>query len=174
MALEAVSVLVETATGLGGLALIFAYSVLVAFALPLPGELVLLPAPRMALGVSPTVSVAVVVLVSAVGKAIGSVWALRVGQSAVRARPTRWLLLRAVPGYGQRERDGRLRAFLRRYGYVGLAALLSVPLLPDTAVVYAFSVVNDDERRFALAAFVGTVVRLVVTLALATGVLAVT
>jgi uncharacterized membrane protein YdjX (TVP38/TMEM64 family) len=50
--------------------------------------------------------------------------------------------------------------------------LLSIPLMPDTAVVYAFSVLDSDERYFAISAFVGTIARLVITLALAAGVLA--
>jgi len=172
MLLEAIEQLVETATGPGGLVVIFVYSVLVAFVLPLPGELVLLSIPQLALGMSQPATAAIVVLVSAVGKAIGSVWALRIGRGAVTARPARWLLgrlpLRARAG----TYEGRLRRFVRRYEYVGLAALLAVPLMPDTVVVYAFSVVDADERRFAVAAFAGTVLRLGITLALAAGVLA--
>ncbi|MFC7132163.1 MULTISPECIES: hypothetical protein [Salinibaculum] len=171
MALEIIEAVVEAATGPVGLVVIFVYSVLVAFVLPLPGELVLLPAPQLALGLPPAAGIALVVVVSAVGKAIGSVWALRIGRSAVQARPSRWLLRRVVPGY-ERRGTGPLGRFVRRYEYVGLAAVLAVPLMPDTAVVYAFSALDADERRFAVAAFVGTVARLLITLALAAGVLA--
>jgi hypothetical protein len=126
----------------------------------------------MAIGLSQPATIAVVILVSAVGKAIGSLWALRIGQGAVNARPAQWLLHWLFPGYGIDGRDGVLRRFVRRYEYVGLAALLSIPLMPDTAVVYAFSVLDSNERWFAVAAFVGTVVRLSITLVLAAGVLA--
>jgi uncharacterized membrane protein YdjX (TVP38/TMEM64 family) len=170
--LEAIESLVAAATGPTGLALIFVYSVLVAVVLPLPGELVLLPAPGLALGVSPTVSIALVIFVSAVGKAIGSVWALRIGRGALSAGPSQWLRRRLLPGRSPWGGQGRLRRFVRRYEYLGLATLLSIPLMPDTAVVYAFSVLDGDERRFALAAFAGTVARLCITLALAAGVLA--
>ena len=168
----AIETLVETATGPAGLLLIFVYSMLVAFVLPLPGELVLLPAPRMELGVSPTVSIGIVVLVSAAGKALGSLVAFRIGRGAVSARPSRWFLERFAPAYGAPRSTGPVMAFVRNYEYVGLVALLSVPLMPDTVVIYAFSVLDGDERRLVLAAFLGTVGRLLVTLALVTGVLA--
>ena len=170
--LATIEALVETATGPAGLLLIFVYSMLVAFVLPLPGELVLLPAPEMELGVSPALSVGIVILVSAAGKAIGSLVAFRIGRGAVSARPSRWFLRQFAPAYGTSRRTGPVLAFVRRYEYVGLAALLSVPLLPDTVVIYAFSVLDmGDERRLLLAAFFGTVGRLLVTLALVTGAL---
>jgi membrane protein YqaA with SNARE-associated domain len=172
--IAAIETLLRTATGPGGIVLVFVYSVLVAFVLPLPGELVLVPAPRMVLGVSPAASVAIVVLVSAAGKAVGSVLALRLGRAARSAAPSRWLLARVAPGYRGQDRNGPLVRFVHRYGYVGLGLVLSVPLLPDTAVVYAFSVMDADERRFAVAVFLGTVGRLLVALALVGGALAVT
>ncbi|AHG03612.1 hypothetical protein HALDL1_08380 [Halobacterium sp. DL1] len=170
----AIEALVEAATGPPGLVLIFVYSVLVAFVLPLPGELVLLPAPQMELGVSPALSIGVVILVSAAGKAVGSLAAFRIGRGAASARPAQWLLDRLTPGHGEPQRGGPLMAFVRRYEYPGLVALLSVPLMPDTVVIYAFSILSaDDERRLFLAAFFGTIGRLLVTLALVTGALAV-
>ncbi|RBI60614.1 hypothetical protein DMJ13_16640 [halophilic archaeon] len=168
----AIEPLVETATGTVGLLLIFVYSVLVAFVLPLPGELVLLPAPQMELGVPPTVSIGIVILVSAAGKAIGSVIAFRIGRGAVSARPARWFLRQFTPQYGIPPNNGPVTTLVRKYEYVGLAVLLSVPLMPDTAVIYTFSILNaDDERLLILAAFLGTVGRLLVTLALVTGAL---
>jgi membrane protein YqaA with SNARE-associated domain len=172
MILGTIEAVIEGATGPAGLVLIFIYSVLVAFILPLPGELVLLPAPQLAIGLSQPTTIAVVVLVSAVGKALGSVWALRIGRSAVTARPAQWFFRHLCPRYDSSTRAGFLRHFIRRYEYVGLAALLSIPLMPDTAVVYAFSVIESDERLFALATFVGTIIRLSITLALAAGILA--
>jgi membrane protein YqaA with SNARE-associated domain len=164
--------LVETATGTVGLLLIFIYSVLVACVLPLPGELVLLPASQMELGVSPAASIAIVILVSAVGKAIGSVVAYRIGRGAVTARPSRWVLGRVVPRSGGSPVKGPLMSIIRKYEYIGLAVLLAIPLMPDTAVIYAFSIRNtNDERRFILAAFLGTVGRLLLTLALVTSAL---
>lgn len=170
--LSVIERLVETATGPGGLALVFVYSVLVAFVLPLPGELVLVPAPALDLGVSQTASVALVILVSAAGKALGSVAALRVGRGAINARPARWLVRRFFPRHDPEAPPGRMTAFVHRNGYIGMAVVLAIPLMPDTAVVYAFSVLNTDERLFALAAFLGTVARLLLTLTVAAGIVA--
>ncbi|WP_433632699.1 hypothetical protein [Halomicrococcus sp. NG-SE-24] len=51
-----------------------------------------------------------------------------------------------------------MTTLVRKYEYVGLAVLLSVPLMPDTAVIYTFSILNaDNERLLILAAFLGTV-----------------
>jgi len=169
----AIEALVEAATGPPGLVLIFVYSVLVAFVLPLPGELVLLPAPQMELGVSPALSIGVVILVSAAGKAVGSLAAFRIGRGAASARPAQWLLDRLTLVTANRSVAGPdgLRPPVR---VPGLVALLSVPLMPDTVVIYAFSILSaDDERRLFLAAFFGTIGRLLVTLALVTGALAV-
>ena len=170
---EAFEALVTTARGPSGVVLILVYSVLVAFILPLPGELVLLAAPQLSVFPSTAANVALVIIVSAVGKAIGSVWALRIGRGALGSGPSQWLRAHVVPNRRDHGIEGRLTAFVRRYEYVGLALILAVPLLPDTAVVYAFSAIDGDERPFAVAAFVGTVARLCLTLALATGVLAV-
>jgi len=170
--LGALESLVATTTGPLGLLLVFVFSFLVAFVLPLPGELVLLPAPEMVAGVPPAASIAVVVVVSAVGKAIGSVVAYRVGRGTVASLSARWLPGGSSFGSNPGPVEGRLTAFVRRYGYAGLAVTLSIPLMPDTAVIYAFSLLDtDDERLLALAAFVGTVGRLVVSLALVTGAL---
>jgi len=170
---EALEALVKTAAGPGGLALIFVYSALVAFVLPLPGELVLLAAPRLGIFPSAAANLALVILVSAVGKAIGSVLALRIGRGALGSGPSRWLRTHVAPTRRRRGTEGRLTAFVHRYEYVGLTLVLAVPLLPDTAVVYAFSAIDGEDRYFAVAAFVGTVARLCLAFALATGVLAV-
>ena len=170
---DALEVLVTTASGPSGLALIFGFSVVVAFVLPLPGELVLLAAPQLGVFQSTAANVALVVVVSAAGKALGSVWALRIGRGALGSGPARWVRQRLVPKRRGGSLEGRLTAFVRRYEYVGLAVVLAVPLLPDTAVVYAFSALDSEERYFAVAAFVGTVARLCLAFALATGVLTV-
>lgn len=162
---DALEALVRTATGVGGLFVVFLYSFLVAFALPLPGEVVL--AAPLSFGVPWYATLAVVIVVSSAGKALGSLVALHVGQTATRspsvARVTRWL---PTP---PRWFDG----FVERYGYLGLTLTLSVPLLPDTASVYAFSVLDTDYRLFAAAAFVGSALRLVATASVVAGVLAV-
>jgi uncharacterized membrane protein YdjX (TVP38/TMEM64 family) len=46
---------------------------------------------------------------------------------------------------------------------------LSVPFFPDTLSIYAFSVLEEDYLKFAAATFVGSVGRLLVTVALLGG-----
>ena len=162
--------LVETATGWGGLAIIFVYSFLIAFALPGVSEVVLL-AP-LDLGLSTEARLAVIILTSAAGKAAGSVFAFHIGQEAKESGPIIKALRRSrfdVIGWSER----RTVEVARRWGYAGLALALSIPFFPDTLSIYAFAVLEEDYVRFAAATFAGSVGRLLVTLGLSAGVLAV-
>ena len=164
------SSLVESATGWGGLVLIFVYSFLIAFALPGVSEVVLL-AP-LDLGLPRAGRLAVIILVSGVGKAAGSVFAFHIGQEAKESGPIIRLLRNSrfdVVEWSERNTV----TLARRWGYAGLALALSVPFFPDTISIYAFAVLERDYVRFAFATFVGSVGRLLVTLALSAGVLAV-
>ncbi|WP_338741384.1 YqaA family protein [Haloplanus salilacus] len=162
--------LVRTATGWVGLAIIFVYSFLIAFALPGVSEVVLL-AP-LNLGLSTEARLAIIILVSAVGKAAGSVFAFHIGQEAKESGPViRWLRRSRFDVIEWSER--RTVDVARRWGYAGLAVALSVPFFPDTLSIYAFAVLEEDYVRFAAATFVGSVGRLLVTLALGAGVVAV-
>jgi membrane protein YqaA with SNARE-associated domain len=147
----------------------FLYSVAVAAVLPFPAEAVL--AVSLALPYRLSVSVSLVILTAATGKALGSLIALRIGYGVSHSGPVTRLVNR-IPYYKQ-FKEQRLTAFVRRYRYLGLAVALSIPLLPDTAPIYAFSVLDNDSRLFAVAAFVGTVVRLVIVIVVAGGVVAV-
>lgn len=160
--------LLQIATGPAALVVVVVYSFLVAFVLPFPGEFVL--ATPLDLGLSPTVELVVLILVSSAGKALGSLAALEVGQGVTRVGMLDRLRgrLGAAPG----NLATRLTGVTERYGYVGLAAVLAIPFAPDTAVVYAFSVVGRSRVRFALATFVGTALRLAVVAGLASVVLA--
>ncbi|WP_248897762.1 YqaA family protein [Haloplanus sp. XH21] len=154
---------VRTATGWGGLAVIFVYSFLIAFALPGVSEVVLL-AP-LDLGLSTEARLAVIILVSAVGKAAGSVFAFHLGQEAKESGPVIAALRRSrfdIIEWSER----RTVDIARRWGYAGLAVALSVPFFPDTLSIYAFAVLEEDYVRFAAATFVGSVGRLLVTLGL--------
>ncbi|MDS0297243.1 VTT domain-containing protein [Halogeometricum sp. S1BR25-6] len=156
---------VRAASGWGGLLLIFVYSVLIAVVLPLPGEAVLVPAVEgtLKLGVPTPVEIALVIVVSSLGKALGSVVALSLGNRATRYGPVT-KALRSVGfdpvGWSKR----RVVELVRRHGYVGLAGTLMVPVFPDTLLLYAFAVLNLERTKFAAAAFVGTVGRLLITL----------
>ncbi|WP_079991569.1 YqaA family protein [Halobaculum gomorrense] len=155
--------LVETATGWTGLGIIFVYSFLIAFALPGVSEVVLL-AP-LDLGIPGWAKISLIMVVSGLGKAMGSVFAFHIGQEAKESGPViRWL------------RDSRFDVvewsesatvqLARRYGYAGLALALCVPFFPDTLSIYAFAVLERDYLRFAFATFVGSVGRLIVTIGL--------
>jgi membrane protein YqaA with SNARE-associated domain len=166
---SAVETAVRTATGLSGLLLILLYSFLIAFVLPLPSEVVLIPGyAGMGLALPPSLQFSLVILVSGLGKATGSVFAFHLGQEAKRAGP--------IVRYLQRSRfevikwsENRAVELAREYGYAGLALALCVPGVPDTISIYAFAVLERDYYRFALATFVGSVGRLLVTMGVAGG-----
>lgn len=170
--LSAIDALVRTATGPPGLVVLFAYSFLVAVALPLPGELVL--AAPLRLGIDPLTELALIIVVSGAGKALGSLAALRIGQGAASSGPVARATDRLLPEVGVRSSVvAWFRGLVQRHGYLGLAVTLSVPMAPDTASVYAFSVAEVETGPFAAAAFVGSAARLVIVAGLAGAVLAV-
>ena len=150
------------ATGPIALAAIFVYSFLIAFALPGVSEIVLLT--PLDFGLSYWERMTVIVLVSGVGKAAGSVFAFHIGQEAKESGPVIRFLRRSrfdVIEWSEK----RTVQLARRWGYAGLAVALSVPGFPDTLSIYAFSVLERDYVRFAAATFVGSVGRLVVWIA---------
>lgn len=174
--LHEVEAAVRAATGWPGLFIIFFYSFLIAFVLPLPSEVVLCPAgyvcstsATLGLGIPDPAMVGLVVLSSAVGKAAGSVIALYVGYGASHSGPVVQVCRRLGfdPMAWSRKRMVKLA---RKYGYVGMALGLSVPGFPDTISIYAFSVLEKDYLQFAYAAFAGSLGRLVVTIAIIEGV----
>ncbi|ELZ24565.1 hypothetical protein C477_00095 [Haloterrigena salina JCM 13891] len=155
--LEAV---VETATGWPGMAVIFAYSFLIAFVLPGPSEIVLI-AP-LDLGLPSWAQLSSVMLVSAIGKAAGSVLAFHIGQEVKQAGPvTRWLRRSRWDVLQWSEK--RSVRLAQQYGYGGMAIALSIPFFPDTISIYAFAVLETDYVRFAAATFLGSLGRLLVT-----------
>nr|WP_211693369.1 VTT domain-containing protein [Natronomonas halophila] len=158
-----VETLVESATGWPGMGIVFVYSFLIAFVLPGPSEVVLV-AP-LDLGIPAWASLGSIMLVSAVGKAAGSVLAFHIGQEVKRAGPiVRWLRRSRWNILEWSER--RSVQLAQRYGYGGLAIALSVPFFPDTISIYAFAVLERDYVRFAAATFVGSLGRLIVTVGL--------
>lgn len=161
---------IESATGWGGLGVVFVYSFLIAFALPGPSEVVL--AAPLDLGLPSWAVLGLIMLVSATGKALGSLLAFHLGQEAKRSGPvTRWLERSRfnVVEWSQK----RAVAIARRYGYAGLGLALCVPFFPDTLSIYAFAVLERDYRKFAVATFFGSLGRLVVTLLFVGGALTV-
>jgi membrane protein YqaA with SNARE-associated domain len=162
--------LVRTATGPVGLLVILVYSFLIAFALPGVSEVVL--AAPLRLGLPEWGELGIIILVSGLGKAAGSVLAFHIGQEAKQSGPVIRLLERSRFDVVARSRS-RLLQIARRYGYGGLALALCVPGFPDTLSIYAFAVLEEHYGKFAVATFVGSVGRLLVTLAVVGGALAV-
>jgi membrane protein YqaA with SNARE-associated domain len=163
---------VETARGWPGLGLIALYSFLIAFVLPLPSEVVLAPAGQMQLGLPMWAVIALIVVVSGVSKAVGSLFAFHIGQEAKKSGPVIRFLRESrfeVVSWS----ENTTVDLAKQYGYAGLALALSIPFFPDTISIYAFAVLEEDYYRFAAATFAGSVGRLLVTLGLAGGVLAV-
>jgi membrane protein YqaA with SNARE-associated domain len=161
---------VETATGWVGLAIVAIYSFLIAIVLPLPSETVL--AAPIDILPAYALNVGLIMLVSGLGKAAGSVIAFQLGQGVKKSGP----VMRGFERLGfdvEAWARNTTAQLTNQYGYAGLAVALSVPFFPDTVSIYAFSVFGDDTRRFAFATFVGSVGRLVVTVAVVQGVLVV-
>ncbi|RZH66430.1 YqaA family protein [Natrinema altunense] len=155
--------IVESATGWGGMGIVFVYSFLIAFVLPGPSEVVLV-AP-LEIGLPPWLRLSSIMLVSATGKMAGSVFAFHLGQEVKRSGPiTRWLRRSRWDVLAWSE--NRTVQLAQRYGYGGLALALSVPFFPDTISIYAFAVLETDYPKFALATFVGSLGRFLVTLGL--------
>jgi len=155
--------LVETATGPAGLLIIAVYSFLIAFVLPLPSEVVLPPAEALSLGLPIGANYALVILVSGLGKAAGSVFAFHIGQEAKQSGPVIRALRRSRFDIVEWS-ESKVVQISRRFGYVGLALALCVPGFPDTISIYAFAVLEEDYAKFAAATFVGSVGRLLVTI----------
>lgn len=154
---------VRTTTGPIGLVVIAVYSFLIAFVLPLPSEVVLAPASHMRLGLPYDVTLAVIILVSGLGKAAGSVFAFHIGQEAKEYGPFVRRIQESrfdVVEWSER----RTVQLARKFGYVGLALALSVPFFPDTISIYAFTILERNYGKFALATFAGSVGRLLVTI----------
>lgn len=162
-ALDILARFVESSAGFIGLLAIFIYSFLIAIALPLPSEIVLAPATQLGLGVSTPAAFAVVILTSAAGKTLGSVVAWGIG--------SRTSEYGSIGTYLKQSRfdilkwsENKAVDIAQSYGYVGLALALCVPGFPDTLSIYAFSVLETNYAKFALATFCGSVGRLVLIL----------
>ena len=147
------------------LGVVFVYAIVVAAFLPFPTEAVLVV--PLVLPFRWYVSFVLVILIAALGKAVGSLIALRIGYGVSHSGPVVRLFER-IPYY-KRFKRRTLTGFVRRYKYLGLAVALAIPFLPETTTIYAFSVLESRPVLFATAAFVGTVVRLLIVLFVAGG-----
>ncbi|MFC7044946.1 YqaA family protein [Halobacteriaceae archaeon GCM10025711] len=162
--------MVSHATGWPGLGIIFVYSFLIAFILPFPSELVLVPTGSLDIGLGTQGQFTLIVLVSGVGKAAGSLVALRLGNRVTHSGPVERGLNRLGFDVGAWSQSTAV-SIAQRWGYLGLAPALAVPFFPDTLSIYAFAVLEDDYLKFAAATFAGGVGRLLITAGIVGGVL---
>lgn len=111
--------------------LFFTYAVLAAVILPIPVEIGLF---NMA------IHPAILVSVLALGKGAGSYFVFQIGVTA-REKIKRWSEKNSfsskIVEYSE--------AFVKKYGYVGLFIILSIPLMIDSISLYLFSLLNPDE-----------------------------
>lgn len=154
--------LVTTATGWAGIGIVFLYSFLVAFILPTPSEFVLL-AP-LDLGIPPLVKLSIIILVSGLGKTAGSFLAFSIGQGVKSSDMVRGAFKSRYFNVMRWSQKQAVKA-AQKWGYVGLAVILSIPFYPDTITIYAFSILESDYLKFTIAVFAGSVMRLVITIA---------
>lgn len=137
------------------LPLVFVYSFLVAIVLPIPIEAVLIdPVARGDLGYF-----AVVAVVMAAGKTVGALAVFWIGVKVSTtihywSGKARWIA--AFVRYAT--------AFVDKTRYVGLVAILSVPLMTDTVPIYIYALFQErgdplNMGLFAAANFVGGLVR---------------
>jgi membrane protein YqaA with SNARE-associated domain len=159
-----------TATGPLGMVLVAVYSFLIAFILPLPSEIVLF-AP-LDIGLPGWATLGLIILVSGLAKAAGSLFAFHIGKGVSESNVV-MERLRASRFDVVEWSEKTTVAAAQQYGYLGLALILCIPFLPDTLSIYAFSVLEESYWRFGLASFVGGVGRLLVTLAVLGGGMAV-
>ncbi|HET7324915.1 MAG TPA: VTT domain-containing protein [Halococcus sp.] len=152
---------VETATGPVGLVIIAVYSFLIAIVLPLPSELVLV-AP-LNLGLPEVVEMGLIILVSGLAKALGSVVAFYLGHEAQRRSGPIIQRLRTSRFDIVERSERQTLQFAHQYGYIGMALALMIPFFPDTLSIYAFTVLEENYMKFAAATFVGSVGRLLIT-----------
>ena len=137
----------------GVLVLVFLYEIATALFLPTPSEIPVLSYTWIPLGWVFAFAVA--------GKIVGSYLIFFVGDRAKETerfhrlvRRYRWVA--AVMEWSER--------FVHRYGVFAVFTLLSIPGFPDTVSLYVFALVSKRPVVFALAAGLGTAVRMLLVL----------
>ncbi|MCX6093638.1 MAG: VTT domain-containing protein [Candidatus Bipolaricaulota bacterium] len=139
---------------LGGLALVFLYEIGTALVLPTPSELPIIGRTWLPIGW--------VFVVAVAGKILGSYLVFFLGDrmketARFRRLADRYAWIRALLSWSER--------FVRRYGVVAVFVLLSIPGFPDTVSLYIFALVGRRPVLFAVAAGLGTAVRMGLVLA---------
>jgi len=111
----------------------FLYAIATAVFLPIPVEIGLFNSSVHPIGL---------ILILAVGKAVGSliVYYLGIG---IRNTIKKW----TNAGPLSKKIIEVCEGFVRKYGYVGLFLIMSIPLMIDSATLYLFSILNPDNSE---------------------------
>lgn len=116
---------------------LFLFSILSAVVLPIPIESALVFTPS-------SVPIIVAALVLGLGKGVGAMAVFVIGAKVEKAILSfkrwgwfRWLL-------------NKSEVFVRRFGYVALYLIMSVPFMSDTIPLYVFSLLNKEGKLMKL------------------------
>jgi len=111
----------------------FLYAIAAAVFLPIPVEIGLFNSSVHPIGL---------ILILAVGKGVGSfiVYYLGIG---IRTTIKKW----TEAGQLSKRIIDACEGFVRKYGYVGLFVIMSIPLMIDSATLYLFSILNPDNSE---------------------------
>ncbi len=121
----------EGAGEVGYLIALFLYSIAAAVALPVPVELLLF----FFAGINPLIKAVVLGL----GKAVGAIVVFFVGEK-LNPWIERWMSRHRLAARILKV----MERFVRRTGWIGLAILLAIPFMSDTAVNYFYSLLNEE------------------------------
>ena len=158
--------LLTTISGWPGLIVIFIYAILIAFILPTPIQLVL--AVPLNLGIPNHLQLALVILLSATGETIGGLLAFKISQGVKNSNYITKKLENSSIDIMKWTESQSIKV-AQKWGYAGLAILLCIPFFPDTASIYAISILETNYIKFGAATFIGTVGRLIVTIIIIRG-----
>ena len=146
------------------LLLVFVYAVLVAVILPIPIEIALIwPFVNGQIAFFIAVSFAM-----AVGKALGALFIFWLGikvEKSVHYWSDKFKWFGKVVHY--------LSIFVKKTGYIGLYAILSIPLMTDTVPIYIYSIFHEEGKKlkivwFGLSNFLAALTRATIIVAIIT------
>jgi membrane protein YqaA with SNARE-associated domain len=122
----------------------FIYVVLAAVILPIPVEIGLF---------NPYINPALLIAILALGKGLGAFVVYHIGlrlRKGIKKRFKGGILTRKIVKYCE--------GFVKKYGYVGLFIIMSMPLMIDSASLYLFSLLNvkrkNGKRSMILSRFI--------------------
>ena len=112
------------------------YVILASIILPIPVEIGLF---------NSNINPALLIIILAIGKGIGSFIAFEIGsrvRGGLKKRTYQNILMKKIINWCER--------FVMKYGYYGLLIIMSTPLMLDSATLYLFSILNPNERGEAM------------------------